>query len=180
MSARRRVTDKLMRFPASPGDAPGASIPTLGLSGFGWVAKVGDISRRLRDKFPNSIQSVQTKESAEIGRFLIVTATHNRVREVCDLLFNPDQTGQLIDEYAAIINDPAGGLSMVDADRCMWDYHWVVGNGAYPKYIDQSPSFKAGQGRFYRKAAQSGYEQSFEGMIQVMKDYIVELSAAKE
>jgi len=100
--------------------------------------------------------------------------TRNRVREVCDLLFNPDQTGQLIDEYAAIINDPAGGLSMVDADRAMWDYHWVVSSSAYPQYLGNSGPSKAGQGRFYQKARQEGYEQSFEGMVQVMKDYIVE------
>ncbi len=98
----------------------------------------------------------------------------NRLREVVDLLFNTDQAYQLIDEYAAIIDDPAGGLSIVDADRCMWDYHWVVGTAAYPKYINQSASFKAGQGRFYAEAANRGYERSFEGMVQVMKDYVVE------
>ncbi|MGE5293638.1 MAG: lamin tail domain-containing protein, partial [Solirubrobacterales bacterium] len=98
----------------------------------------------------------------------------NRLREVVDLLFNTDQAYQLIDEYAAIINDPAGGLSIVDADRCMWDYHWVMGNAAYPKYINQAASFKAGQGRFYQEAENRGYERSFEGMVQVMKDYVVE------
>ena len=80
----------------------------------------------------------------------------------------------MIDEYAAIINDPAGGLSMVDADRAMWDYHWVVGTGAYPRYLDQTASFKAGQGRFYQEAVDRGYQRSFEGMVQVMKDYVVE------
>ncbi|MCX5644687.1 MAG: lamin tail domain-containing protein [Phycisphaerae bacterium] len=98
----------------------------------------------------------------------------NRLREITDLLFNADQTNQLIDEYAGIINDPAGGLSMVDADRAMWDYHWVVGTGAYPKYLDQSASFKAGQGRFYQSAVDHGYPRTFEGMVQVMKGYVVE------
>ena len=98
----------------------------------------------------------------------------NRLREVIDLLFNTDQTHQLIDEYAAIIDNPAGGPSMVDADRCMWDYHWVVGDAAYPTYIDQPASYKASQGRFYEEAADRGYDRSFEGMVQVMKDYVVE------
>ncbi len=98
----------------------------------------------------------------------------NRLREITDLLFNTEQTNQLIDEYAAIIDDPAGGLSMVDADRAMWDYHWVVGTGAYPKYLDQAASFKAGQGRFYQEAVDRGYPRTFEGMVQVMKDYVVE------
>jgi len=59
-------------------------------------------------------------------------------------------------------------------DRSMWDYHWVVGTGAYPQYIDQAASFKAGQGRFYQEAVDRGYPRTFEGMVQVMKDYVVE------
>ncbi len=99
-------------------------------------------------------------------------ACRNRIREVTDLLFNADQMNQLIDDYAVVINDPAGGLSIVDADRAMWDYHWVVGAGAYPKYLDQAASFKAGQGRFYQSAGDHGYQRTFEGMVQVMKDYV--------
>jgi hypothetical protein len=99
-------------------------------------------------------------------------ANKNRVREVCDLLFNADQMNQLIDDFAAIIDDPAGGLSMVDADRAMWDYHWVTGSGAYPRYLDQQASFKAGQDKFYRAAEQAGLPRSFEGMVQLMKNYV--------
>ncbi|HNS21940.1 MAG TPA: lamin tail domain-containing protein [Sedimentisphaerales bacterium] len=98
----------------------------------------------------------------------------NRLREVIDLLFNTDQTNQLIDDYAGVIDDPSGGLSLADADRCMWDYHWALGEGAYPTYIDQEASFKAGQGRFYQEAVDRGYERTFEGMVQVMKDYVAE------
>ncbi|MHC4116479.1 MAG: lamin tail domain-containing protein [Planctomycetota bacterium] len=98
----------------------------------------------------------------------------NRVREICDLLFNPEQTGQLIDEFAAVIDDPGGGLSIVDADRAMWDYHWVLGNAAYPKYLNRQASFKAGQGRFYQEAVERGYERDFAGMVRVMKDFVVE------
>jgi hypothetical protein len=104
----------------------------------------------------------------------INVACRNRVREIVDLLFNPDQTNQLIDEFAAVIDDPDGGPSIVDADRAMWDYHWAVGDGAYPRYLDQQASFKAGQGRFYEEAGQRGYTRSFEGMVQVMKDFVVE------
>ena len=76
----------------------------------------------------------------------------NRIREVVDLLFNVEQTGQLIDDYAAIINDPAGGLSIVDADRAMWDYHWVMADAACSRYRTNCGSDKAGQGRFYQEA----------------------------
>ncbi len=98
----------------------------------------------------------------------------NRVREIVDLLFNPEQTNQLIDEFAAVIDNPDGGPYIVDADRAMWDYHWVVGDGAYSRYLNQQASFKAGQGRFYEEAGQRGYTRSFEGMVRVMKDFVVE------
>ena len=47
----------------------------------------------------------------------------NRVRELRDLLFNPEETGRLIDECAAILVDPQDGPSLADADRAKWDYH---------------------------------------------------------
>jgi hypothetical protein len=47
----------------------------------------------------------------------------NRVRELRDLLFNTEQGGQLIDEYAALIADPNGGPSFVGANRAMWDWN---------------------------------------------------------
>ena len=112
--------------------------------------------------------------SGVLNHNVINIANRNRVREIHELLFNPEQMGRLIDEYAAIINDPAGGLSMVDADRAMWDYHWVVGTGAYPTYLNREASLKAGQGRFYEEAEQRGYARSFEGMVQVMKAFVNE------
>jgi hypothetical protein len=92
----------------------------------------------------------------------------NRLREFHDLLYNPEQMNQLIDEFASIIDDPSGGLSMVGADRAMWDYHWVMGDEAYPKYLSRPVSSKAGQGRFYQMAA----TKDFPGMVQIMKDYV--------
>ncbi len=91
----------------------------------------------------------------------------NRVREFCDLLFNADQMNQLIDEYARVINDPAGGLSIVDADRAMWDYNPIM----VTSYVNSS---KAGQGRFYEEAAERGYSRDFEGMVEVMKGFVLE------
>jgi len=79
-------------------------------------------------------------------------AFQNRMRELRDLLLNDDQCWQLIDEYAAIINDPQGGLSFVDADRAMWDRH--------PR--NQHP------GIFYQAAP----TRDFEGMVLRMKQFI--------
>jgi len=112
--------------------------------------------------------------SGVLNQPYINVACRNRVREIVDLLFNPEQTNQLIDDFAAIIDNPDSGLSIVDADRTMWDYHWAVGNGAYPRYLNRQASSKAGQGRFYEEAGQRGYAKSFEGMVQVMKDFVVE------
>ena len=113
-------------------------------------------------------------QSGVLNHSEINVSCRNRVREICDLLFNSDQTNQLIDDFAAIIDDPDGGPSIVDADRAMWDYHWALGDGAYPRYLNQDPSFKAGHGRFYQEAVDRGYQRDFAGMVQVMKDFVVE------
>ncbi len=42
----------------------------------------------------------------------------NRMREILDLLYNPEQTGMLIDEMSAFVYQP-GETSFVDADRAM-------------------------------------------------------------
>jgi hypothetical protein len=102
-------------------------------------------------------------------------AAKNRIREFCDLLFNSDQMIAYIDELAAIIN-PVTGLSIVDADRAMWDYHWVMQSNAYPTYLSHQASFKAGTGRFYEEAEQRGFSRSFSGMVNVMKDYVTNVT----
>ncbi len=90
----------------------------------------------------------------------------NRQREICDLLFNPDQANQLIHEYASFIYNP-DGESFVDADRAMWDYHWVMSDQASREgYVKRSG--KAGQGEFYQIAQ----TKDFPGMLQIMKDYV--------
>jgi hypothetical protein len=81
----------------------------------------------------------------------------NRLREIRDLLFNPEQTGRIIDEYAAVIRDRSGGPSLVEADRRKWDYHPMMGMG-----------MKAGQGLFY----EASRTHDFSGMLEEMKDYV--------
>jgi len=99
----------------------------------------------------------------------LMVEQQNRLREFHDLLYNADQMGQLLDEFASIIDDPAGGLSIVDADRAMWDYHWVMHSDAVSAgYRPSHGSNKAGQGRFYQKAP----SKDFPGMVQIMKDYV--------
>jgi hypothetical protein len=81
----------------------------------------------------------------------------NRLREVRDLLFNPEQTGRLIDEYARVIWDSNGTPSIVEADRRKWDYHPAMASGE-----------KAGQGRFYEACS----TRDFPGMARLMKSYV--------
>ena len=86
----------------------------------------------------------------------------NRLREIRDLLFNPEQGGALIDEYAAVISDLGDGPSFVDADRAKWDYHPIMAS----RWVNPT---KAGQGQFYLQSP----TKDFRGMVQLMKDYIV-------
>lgn len=86
----------------------------------------------------------------------------NRLREFMDLLYNVDQAHQLLDELADVIDPPTGGPTFVDADRALWDYNPIMTSG----FVNHS---KAGQGRFYQRAA----TKDFRGMVQIMKDYVV-------
>ncbi|MBN2473626.1 MAG: lamin tail domain-containing protein [Pirellulales bacterium] len=92
----------------------------------------------------------------------------NRMREIRDLLYNPEQTGMLIDEMARLIYTP-GELSLVDADCAMWDFNPILASG----YVNSS---KAGHDRFYRPPGSSG-KQTFADMVQLMKNYVVSRGA---
>jgi len=110
---------------------------------------------------PFKARILYTNEVYSATREPFNTEFQGRLREVMDLLFNGEQVGQMIDEYAAIVDTPNPGASMVDADRAMWDYNPILASA----YVN---SGKAGQGRFYQVAA----SKDFRGMAQIMKDYV--------
>ena len=85
----------------------------------------------------------------------------DRLAEIRDLLFNTEQINLLIDEHAAMISDPAGAPSIVDADRAKWDFHPVLASSR----VNAS---KAGQGRFYFGEPRNTFRKT---MIQYMKSY---------
>jgi hypothetical protein len=89
----------------------------------------------------------------------------NRLREIRDLLYNPSETGRLIDECAGIIYRP-GAQSIVDADRLKWDYHPIMSS----RY---AMSGKADPGLFY----QAVRSRDFPGMVAQMKDYVIRRAA---
>lgn len=82
----------------------------------------------------------------------------NRLREIRNLLFNPQVMDPFIDERAAILSDPRGGASFAEADRIKWDFHPAMNRHTW----------KGGQGRFYQAAP----TKDFRGMVQMMKDYV--------
>ncbi|CAN5158355.1 hypothetical protein BH23VER1_BH23VER1_20210 [soil metagenome] len=89
----------------------------------------------------------------------------NRMRELRDLLLNPEQTGMLIDEIVQFAYTP-GQPSYVDADRAMWDYNPILASG----YVNPS---KAGHGRFY----QSTGPRTFAAMVERVKNYVATRAA---
>lgn len=88
----------------------------------------------------------------------------NRVREILDLLFTPEQVGMLIDQVASIVYQP-GARSFVDADRAMWDHNPIT--SVRTKYTDNSKN--AVSWKYYQKAE----TKDFPGMIKILKDYVV-------
>lgn len=92
----------------------------------------------------------------------------NRVREISDLLFNTDQASQVIDEHAELLRGTGTGVTILDADRCQWDYNPKMTNSAYSSSIG-----KAGQGRFYQWPREPSVSKDFSGCVQLMKNYVV-------
>ena len=88
----------------------------------------------------------------------------NRGRELRDLLYNSDQTGQLIDEMARLIYRPELGPAFTGADRAQWDYNPIM----ISQYVNSS---KAGQGLFYKFPRES-VPRDFTGAIALMKNYV--------
>ena len=102
------------------------------------------------------------------ARAAINTEFRNRVREFRDLLWNSDQAFKLIDDYAALLRGPTNGPTILEADRSMWDYKPKMISSVY----SDNPASKAGQGRFYQWQNEPGVSKSFEGCIQLMKNYV--------
>lgn len=84
----------------------------------------------------------------------------NSLREIRDLLFNPEQLNLLVDEVAATINTPVDGLAMVDADRAMWDYNPILTS----RYVSEE---RTRWGKFYADVP----TRDFAGMVQYMKSW---------
>lgn len=96
----------------------------------------------------------------------------NRVREIRNLLFNTDQAFQLIDEHATLLRGPTNTPTFLDADRCLWDYNPKMADSAYTPNLN-----KAGQGLYYQWPNEPSVSKTFNGCIQLMKNYVVSRGA---
>ena len=85
----------------------------------------------------------------------------NRLREIRDLLFNPDQMSVLITEYADMIDSPADVPTMVQADRAKWDYNPIFDT----RYVDENRTEK---GNFYNAVP----SHDFRGMAGYMMQWV--------
>ena len=128
-----------------------------------WSVHPWDLDLTWSDNMYGGGQEAFKNRVLSSSRVAFLMEYRNRVRELRDLLFNADETGKLIDEHAAMIRDPSGGPSFIDADRAQWDFNPVMRNTSI---VNAS---KAGQGRYYQ-AGVGGY--TFDGMIRKMKAYV--------
>lgn len=91
----------------------------------------------------------------------LVRDYRNRLREIRDLLYNPEQVSLLLNHYADLIDTPAGVPSMVEADRMMWDHNPIMTSS----FIDIT---KVLPGAYYRWSPTG----DFRGMIPIMQDFM--------
>jgi len=94
----------------------------------------------------------------------------NRGRELQDLLFTPDQLGQVVDEAAAFANPVGQPLTFADVDQLMWNYNPLTQPGFEGAFY-QNPSVNSqlrGAG-----VTRTLVSADHEGMVQWIKDFLL-------
>lgn len=115
-------------------------------------------------------KGVQTNSPLEKVRFSlqheeIQIEFQARLRELQDLLLNPDQAWQAVEEYARYVEPFAA------VDRAMWDYNPRT-SAAHKGYFYKSPApYDGGAACCIRRELTS---PDFEGMINWVKEFIVD------
>lgn len=113
----------------------------------------------------------------------------NRAREILDLLLSDTspkggQVGQLVDEYAQIVNPTGQAQTWADVDSAMWNYHPRTA-GSPTDHTDSnhkgnfyySPhTFNAGGGPYKRWLRATNYVGfgEFEDYVKYLKDYMTD------
>jgi hypothetical protein len=123
-----------------------------------WTVLPWDVDLTWYEEMPGKAQ--EPFALPVLGRLEFNLEYQNRMRELRDLLLNPEQIFAMLDEHAAVVDTPINGLSMVDADRFMWDYNPIYGT----RYVDP---LRTGPGQFYARVP----VQSFRGLVEDMKRF---------
>lgn len=100
----------------------------------------------------------------------LATEYRNRTRELQDLLFTPDQIGQLVDEYAGFVNPQTGGMTMVDVDQFMWNYNSRSANGHRGAFNQLRADYNLFQGP---DGVRTLVSADHEGFAQWIKDFML-------
>ena len=95
-----------------------------------WSVHPWDLDATWAEKMPGSGDEPFLTHVLDRPEFQI--DYQNRMREVRDLLFNVEQMTIMLGEHANMIDTAANGLSMVDADRHLWDFNPIFGT----RYVD--------------------------------------------
>ncbi len=96
-----------------------------------------------------------------LSNIVFMVEYQNRLREIRDLLFNPEQINILLEEQAALIDSPANRYSMIDTDRARWDYDPLLES----RYVEPGAGTT---GMFYVKPP----SHDFPGMLQIMRNWV--------
>ncbi len=108
-----------------------------------------------------------------LGHESIEIAAKNRGREIRDLLFNGEQCNQVIDELASVLKPDPQGLSLVEANRALWDYHpRLVEKGEFfTSWVFPTPDF-TGCLDFIKNCLTTGKANSSEWCGDVFEEFI--------
>ncbi|MCA9152919.1 MAG: lamin tail domain-containing protein, partial [Planctomycetales bacterium] len=116
---------------------------------------------------PDGVQNASPLEQVRLalGHDEILIEFQSRLREMQDLLLNPDQAWQAVEEYARHVE------RFADVDRAMWNYNPRT-SAAHKGYFYKSPApYDGGAAGQVRRALTSA---DFEGMINWVKEFIVD------
>ena len=100
----------------------------------------------------------------------------NRGRELQDLLFTPDQLGQVVDEVAAFVNLGGQPLAFTGVDHFMWNHNPLTDNSTDPRiniagtyYENPSVNSLLAGGSVSRTLVSADHA----GMVQWIKDFML-------
>ena len=112
---------------------------------------------------------VMNFQNAILQHAELMTEYRNRSRELGDLLFEPGNFAEIIDELAAVENPPGWALTMVDVDESMWNYHPRTTSAHLGMFYRNPSTHTAIGGTITRTLVSADHE----GMVRWIKDFVL-------